>query len=71
MFLRNDTPKMSSLCAKVCCWLYGVRLGCVGRVGLWVQSFRFAMGRVGLKKLDPRGQLCVAMFIFVSASVTR
>jgi len=26
----------------------------VGRVDLWVQSFYFAMGWVGLKKLDPR-----------------
>jgi len=26
----------------------------VGWVGLWVQSFHFAMGWVGLKNLDPR-----------------
>ena len=36
--------KLSSLCPKVCCSLYGVRLG----FGLWVQRFHFAMGWVGL-----------------------
>ena len=28
MFLWNNVSKLSSLCPNVCCWLFGVRLGC-------------------------------------------
>jgi len=52
--------KLSSLCPIV--------VGCmefdwVSWVGLWVQSFYFAMGWVGLKKLDPRTTLLYASCI--------
>jgi len=39
--------KLSSLCPKVCCWLYGVRLGC-GLGCFVVPKFSLAMGRVEL-----------------------
>jgi len=48
-FLEHSVLKLSSLYPKVCCGLYGVRLGYgLGWVGLCVQSFYFSMGCVGL-----------------------
>jgi len=58
MFLSNNVPKIVFLVPKVCCSLYGVRLGC----GLgWFVSPKFSLcdgfGWVRLKKLDPRTTL--------------
>jgi len=44
MFLWNNVRKIVFLVPKVCCWLYGVRLGC----GSWVHSFHFAIDSVRL-----------------------
>ena len=59
--------KLSSLFRKVCCWMYGVRLGCGCGLG-WFVGSKFSLcdglgwisplvGWVGLKKLDPRTTL--------------
>ena len=40
-----------------------IGLWVVGWVGLWVQSFYFAMGWVGLKKLDPRTTLVYHFYL--------
>ena len=58
-FMCNNVPKLCSLCPKVCCWLYGVRLGCGSG---WFVGPKFplcdGLGWVGsvvwLTKLDPR-----------------
>ena len=57
-------PKLYSLCAKVCCWLCGVRLGC-GLDCFVGPAFSLCdgLGWVALKKLDPWTIMAICAYI--------